>query len=112
MTTAHRWATTSGDRTAWVIRHGLRTLVKHSNPDALRLLGYDHDTPVTVTDLTVTPNTVPIGGLVTVTFTLTADTSARAVVDYAIHHAGARATRAPKVFKLTPSRWNPHNPGR
>jgi len=56
-----------------VIRHGLRTLTKHGHPEALRLLGYDHDTPVTVTDLTVTPTTVPIGGEVTVTFTFTAE---------------------------------------
>jgi 3-methyladenine DNA glycosylase AlkC len=90
---ARRWATTGGDRTAWVVRHGLRSLIKHGHPDALRLLGYDHDLPITITDLTVTPASVPIGGEVTITFTVTADTAARAVVDYAIRHAGARGAR-------------------
>ncbi|MFC8847433.1 MULTISPECIES: DNA alkylation repair protein [unclassified Micromonospora] len=98
---ARRWAGTGGDRTAWVIRHGLRTLAKQGHPGALRLLGYDLDIPVTLTGLTVTPASVPIGGEVTIAFTLVADTTARAVVDYAVHHAGVRGTRAPKVFKLT-----------
>ena len=110
VTVAGRWAAAGGDRTAWVIRHGLRTLIKYGNVGALRLLGYDYDTPVTVTGLTATPDTVPIGGQVTVTFTLTAGTSVRAVVDYAIHHAGPRGPRSPKVFKLSTVTLEPAQP--
>jgi len=108
--TARRWAATGSDRAAWVIRHGLRTLVKQGNPDALQLLGYDHTAAITVTDLAVTPEAAPIGGQATITFTVTADTTVRAVVDYAVHHAGARGPRAPKVFKLTTTTLSPGRP--
>ncbi|MEV4410335.1 DNA alkylation repair protein [Catellatospora sp. NPDC049609] len=99
--TARRWAAAGGDGTAWVIRHALRSLVKQGRPEALELLGFDHAADVDVTGLTVTPGTLAIGGQVTIAFTLTAGTGVRAVVDYVVHHAGARGPRAPKVFKLT-----------
>ncbi len=93
-----------------MIRHGLRWLVKQGDPEALRLLGYDHGAAVTITGLTVTPDDVPIGGHATIAFTLTADTAVRAVVDYAVHHVGARGQRAPKVFKLTTVTLHPGTP--
>jgi 3-methyladenine DNA glycosylase AlkC len=36
---ARRWLATGSDRAAWVVRHGLRTMVKRGDPAALTLLG-------------------------------------------------------------------------
>ncbi|MFC7246231.1 DNA alkylation repair protein [Catellatospora aurea] len=110
LATARRWSASGGDGTAWVVRHALRSLVKQGHPEALGLLGFDHGADVTVTGLTVTPATLPIGGQVTIAFTLTADTGVRAAVDYVVHHAGARGPRAPKVFKLTTADIEPGLP--
>lgn len=112
LATARRWAATGGDGTAWVIRHALRSLVKQGRPEALELLGFDHGADVAVTGLTVTPGALPIGGQVVIAFTLTAGSGARAVVDYVVHHAGARGPRAPKVFKLTTADLAPGVPRR
>jgi 3-methyladenine DNA glycosylase AlkC len=97
--TSQRW---SQEGAEWVVRHGLRTLLKQGDPRALALVGFDPDAPITLQDLTVTPEHVPIGGTVELAFTLVADgASARAMVDYRVHHAGARGPRSAKVFKLT-----------
>jgi 3-methyladenine DNA glycosylase AlkC len=108
---ARRWLATGGERAAWVVRHGLRTLVKRGDPAALELLGFDHSVAVALEALAVRPARLPVGGEVTVTFTLaTRDGPARAVVDYVVHHAGARGARRPKVFKLTTRTIHPGRP--
>jgi hypothetical protein len=44
-------------------------------------------------------------------FTLSsADQPVRAVIDYLVHHAGARGRRQPKVFKLTTCTVHPGRP--
>ncbi|MGF1664496.1 MAG: DNA alkylation repair protein [Kineosporiaceae bacterium] len=99
---ARRWYPTS-DGTRWVVRHGLRTLVKHGDPEALALLGADTAADVRLVDLTVTPGVVEIGGRVTITFTLelVSPAEADAIIDYRVAYRGARGPKAPKVFKLT-----------
>lgn len=98
--TARRWAasTTQGD---FVVRHGLRTLIKHGNPEALAILGFDPDAPIEITDMACSPSTIAIGETVTISFTLQADAATRAAIDYVIHYQGARGVKAGKVFKLS-----------
>jgi 3-methyladenine DNA glycosylase AlkC len=106
---AERWHAAGS---VWVARHGLRTLVKQGHPRALALLGFDAAAPVRLRDLTVSPPVVPIGGEVEVAFTLETARPARVVVDYLVHHAGARGPRAPKVFKLATRELAPGAPQR
>jgi 3-methyladenine DNA glycosylase AlkC len=107
---ARRWLDTGGDGAAWMVRHGLRTMVKHGHPAALGLLGFDHAAPIRLDGLTSTPARLPIGGETTIEFTLSADHTVRVAVDYLVHHAGARAPRRPKVFKLTTNTVHPGRP--
>jgi 3-methyladenine DNA glycosylase AlkC len=111
---ARRWLATGGDRATRVVRHGLRTLVKRGDPAALALLGFDYGAAVALDALdalAVTPARLPVGGEVTIAFTLSArDGPARTVVDYVVHHAGARGARRPKVFKLTTRTLRPGRP--
>ncbi len=100
--TARRWLDAGGEEAAEVARHGLRSLVKKGDADALALLGYDRAAAVTLESLHVEPSRVPIGGAVELTFALTAAAGPTPVViDYLVHHAGARGRREGKVFKLT-----------
>ena len=96
---AERWnaASTHGD---WVIRHGLRTLVKKGDPRALALLGFDAANTVTLDSLTVEPATIEIGDEVVLTAHVSAEAETRAVIDYVVHYQGAKKMRAGKVFKL------------
>ncbi|WP_040347670.1 DNA alkylation repair protein [Brevibacterium mcbrellneri] len=98
--TAKRWAatTTQGD---FVVRHGLRTLIKRGHPEALTILGFDPAVPIEITNLTCTPSTVAIGEAVTISFTLQAAAATKAAIDYVVHYQGARGLKAGKVFKLS-----------
>lgn len=89
--------------TRWVVRHGLRTLVKRGDAEALALLGADTAADVRLVDLSVTPGVVEIGGRVTINATLELVSPAEAgtVIDYRVAYMGARGPKAPKVFKLT-----------
>ncbi len=100
LVTARRWlrGSTQGD---FVVRHGLRTLVKRGHPEALAVLGFDHHAPIEIKDLACSPSTLSIGEATTVTFTLHATDATRAAIDYIVHYQGVRGPKAGKVFKLT-----------
>jgi 3-methyladenine DNA glycosylase AlkC len=107
---ARRWLATGSDRAAWVVQHGLRTMVKRGDPAALALLGFDHTAPVRLDRLTMAPARLAIGGEAAIEFTLATDRTVRIAVDYLVQHAGARGPRAPKVFKLTTRTIEPGRP--
>jgi 3-methyladenine DNA glycosylase AlkC len=90
------------DHTAWIMRHGCRSLIKSGNERALALLGFSGKPEVDVTDLVMKPSAVPWGGTVEIAFGVTS-TSAKAqrlAVDYVVHFMKANGQTAPKVFKL------------
>ena len=98
---AARWQDSDTPESAWIIRHGLRTLVKKANPDALALMGFR---PVEVTVEGPRSDTVQLTlpGLLSFDCILTnnAGTAARLAVDYVVHYVKANGSTAPKVFKL------------
>jgi hypothetical protein len=107
--TARRWlaASTRGDR---VVRHGLRSLVKAGDPDALTLLGFDQDSPIELERFTLAPTTIDIGDEVEFEATLTAKATTKAAIDYVVHYQGVRGPKAGKVFKLTTRTIEPAEP--
>jgi 3-methyladenine DNA glycosylase AlkC len=106
---ARRWgpASTHGD---FVVRHGLRTLVKRGDPEALGLLGYAHDKVVTLEAIDCTPPVIAIGDEVTLTAVLSVEEPTRAAIDYVVHSQGAKGLKAGKVFKLTSRDMRPGYP--
>ena len=102
LTCARRWQRKSEDA-AWVVRHGLRSLVKRGNHQALALLGADGDAEVRLVDLSVDSPSISIGESALFTFTLELVEPAQAdtIIDYRVHYVGARGNKAAKVFKLT-----------
>ncbi len=103
---ARRWteqadATNAATR-AWIVRRGLRTLVKAGDPIALRLLGHDPDVAVRA-DLVIGTPTVSMGGAAEWVLSLESADAAthRVVVDYAIHYVRADGSTRPKVAKWT-----------
>jgi len=89
-------------RTAWIVRHALRTLVKKGHPRALALLGVGA-APRLAATLTVAPAQIQLGDAVTFSVQL-ASTSARAqslAVDYAVHYVRPSGRTSVKVFKWT-----------
>lgn len=90
------------DRIAWIMQRGLRTLVKQGHPEALALLGYPADPAITVHDVALEPESVPLGGAVTLSFavTSTAQTPQDLMIDYVLYLMRKNGSQTPKVFKL------------
>jgi 3-methyladenine DNA glycosylase AlkC len=89
-------------RTAWIVRHALRTLIKKGDPAALALIGVGHGAAATVRHFGIAPATVRLGDRIAITAELVSDAAEaqRLVVDYRVHYARANGKSAPKVFKL------------
>lgn len=98
VSTARRWAEDGAD--PYVIRHGLRTLVKRGDPAALGVLGYDYGSPAAIT-VTCSEPSVPIGHKVRVTTEIHNPTSEPidVLVDLIVHFVKASGASSPKVFK-------------
>lgn len=101
-TLARSWMADADAHTQWVVRHGLRVLIKKAYPPALALLGFD-EVSVTVGDPVLDVATVTMPGSLGFEFdiTNTGETAARLAVDYLVYYVKANGTLAPKVFKLT-----------
>jgi 3-methyladenine DNA glycosylase AlkC len=100
--TATAWLAAPDENTTRVVRHGLRTLVKKGDPAALALMGFTA-AAVEVTGPRLAATTVPFGGSVsfTATITNTGAEPARLAVDYVVHHRKADGGQTGKTFKLT-----------
>lgn len=90
------------ERTAWIVRHALRTLIKQGNPTALALIGVGHGAAVAVRRFAVEPAAVRLGQRVVIAAELASETAddQPLVVDYRVHYARPGGKSAPKVFKL------------
>jgi 3-methyladenine DNA glycosylase AlkC len=101
--TARQWMSQPDENTGRLIAHGLRTLVKRGDPDALSLLGFTPAESIAVDGPTLDQTTVPFGGTVqfTIGVTNTGSVPARLAVDYIVHHSKANGTQTGKTFKLT-----------
>jgi len=100
--TAARWLAAPDTNTAWVVRHGLRTLVKKGHPGALAMQGFA-PASVAVTELRLDRQVVAMPEDLGFEFRVSnmGTDGARLAVDYAIHYRKANGSQSVKVFKLT-----------
>lgn len=101
----------SAERIRWIVRRGVRTLVKAGNADAMRLLGHEPDLDVTASLEVLTPQVV-FGGQAEWRATIESheSTTHRVVLDYAIHWVRANGSTGRKVFKWTTAELVPGAP--
>lgn len=95
-----------------MIRHALRTLIKRGDPAALGVLGFGADSPARLTNATIEPSEVAIGGSVRISLEVEnpADRDAPpagALVDIVVHFVKADGSARPKVFKGSELRLDP-----
>ncbi|TRX61319.1 DNA alkylation repair protein [Fulvivirga sp. M361] len=104
---AQRWGLNVKE-THWIVKQGLRSLVKSGNTDALDILGFTK-AEVQLSDFILQNDSIQLGEGIQFTFTLT-NKGAKAchiAVDYIIHFKKANGSNTPKVFKLTTSKMEP-----
>jgi 3-methyladenine DNA glycosylase AlkC len=89
-------------RTAWIVKHALRTLIKKGDPRALALVGTTGKAQVRVEAFSVTPARVRLGSHVTIGAEIvsTTDELQHLVADYAVHYVKKNGAPSRKVFKL------------
>ena len=85
----------------WVISHSLRTLLKDGHPGALRLMGYDSNIEISVSEIHLSDENPAIGDEINFSFTVTSleDTASKVMIDYIVYFMKANGKQAPKVFK-------------
>jgi len=97
-----RWSAGADENLNWVIRHGLRSLIKAGNPAALALIGYKTPKKISVR-LKVSPRKVSIGDSVELSASVASAYSRRQqlMIDYVVHFVRKNGTSTEKVFKWT-----------
>ena len=95
------WQKGGSDRTARLVKHATRTLVKQGHPGALRLLGFTVPPLLTAGPLELSPASVTMGASLRFSVELrsTSAEPQRWAVDYVVHHVKARGGTSGKVFK-------------
>jgi RNA polymerase sigma-70 factor (ECF subfamily) len=75
----------------WLVRHALRSAVKRGNPEALEVLGFVPPKAVSVRDIQIAPEVVPIGDSVTFTVELANEgpSTERLLVDLRVYFVKA-----------------------
>ncbi|QEI08860.1 DNA alkylation repair protein [Pigmentiphaga aceris] len=88
--------------TTWIVRHGLRSLIKEGDKRALALIGAGAKADVEVRSFTVTPAAIHLGETIDLALQIVSTSSKpqRLVIDYAIHYVKKSGTSSAKVFKL------------
>lgn len=104
LATALRWLEESPTpETRWIVKHGLRTLVKKGDQQALALLGATGGEHVLVPRLRIAPDAVTVGDTLVIDFDIenTDDRRHSIAIDYVVHHVRKNGRSIPKVFELT-----------
>ncbi len=102
------WMKKTSENTHWIVKQGLRTLVKQGNQKALTILGY-HSTELVLDSFARIPSKVKFGNAIDICFSIKNKSKkpAQVMVDYIIYHQKQNGTLVPKVFKLKSLKINP-----
>ncbi|MUK00631.1 hypothetical protein GM708_01010 [Vibrio cholerae] len=102
------WEAEPDANTPWVLRHGLRTLIKKADTEALRLLGYT-GSGLRVDRPHLSSSTITQGGTLGFSAVVSNEgaTDAAVAIDYSIGFVRANGAVDPKTFKLASQRLAP-----
>jgi 3-methyladenine DNA glycosylase AlkC len=98
---ARRWWRRASPERKRLVKHGLRTLIKQGDSDALAVIGFGADTPLQISRSACIPTAVAIGESTRVEVDLHNPTGEIrvALVDIVVHFVKANGSTSPKVFK-------------
>lgn len=100
--TAQRWWDSGNELAKWTVRHGLRTLVKQGNKEALSILGFVGGDNIRVENFQFQHKVVMIGDELNFSCNLVSEepSNVNLVVDYILHRVLANGKLSKKIFKL------------
>jgi 3-methyladenine DNA glycosylase AlkC len=88
--------------TAWIIRHGCRSLIKRGHPGSLAVFKFEKSPKVEVKKLKLNASEIKIGSPLVFSFEIASEkkNKQKLVVDYLLHYRKKNGELSPKVFKL------------
>jgi hypothetical protein len=98
---AGEWLKSKHEHTNWIVKRGLRTLIKSGHPQALKLLGVNHKPLVQVSSFVIKPARIKVGDVAAFFLELksVSNKKQKLVIDYLVHHVKGIGTTSPKIFK-------------
>ncbi len=103
---AKRWYG-KNKNTDWIVKHGLRGLLKKGNPDALKLFGWHGSEGLETTGFKLSTKKVPNGGKFDFTFSITPvkPVNENVRLEYTIDFLTSTGKTGRKIFKITEGRF-------
>jgi len=99
---AKRWIGMNKD-TDWIIKHGLRTLLKQGHREALGLFGYHDSSALKVTNFKIDKGKIPMEGEITFSFDIQAKEDTKLRLEYGVDYMKANGKRNRKIFQISES---------
>lgn len=97
---AKKWKGKSKN-TDWLVKHGLRTLLKQGNQEVMKLFGYGEETNTKISKLTLINEKIKIGEYLEFSFELKNKNMAINRLEYAIYFLKKNGDFGKKVFKIS-----------
>lgn len=108
--TCTEWLREAGQSTHWVVRHGLRTLVKQGRTEVYPLLGFSPEVKLTRAELSLSAMQIDLGDTLSFELILSTSQAQKLVLDYRIGFMGKEERCRWKVFKWTTIETQPNTP--
>ena len=87
----------------WIVKHGLRTLLKAGNPESMIIFGYSPINKLTISELNLTQEIVQFGKELHFKCSIKNKSTSEGLIrlEYFIHLLKQNGTQTKKIFKLT-----------
>jgi len=92
----------SQEHTAWIIKKGLRTLIKNGDKRVFKFLGYPKPTNISIDNIHIENDVIKIGETTFFSFKVknNSQEATPIIIDYIIYYVKKSGKQTPKVFKL------------
>lgn len=98
---AKKWMSSPSKESIWIVKHGLRTLLKSSEPQALELFGLGNSSIIELKNFNLLTHCVFMGEELSFEFDLDVKADTKLRIEYALHFKNKRGSHGRKVFKLS-----------
>ena len=89
------------EATDWIIKHGLRTLLKKGNRDALAVFGFSDAASVEVSGFALETPAITLGEDLSFSFEITAKEATKVRLEYGIDYVKSNGKRSRKIFQIS-----------
>lgn len=92
----------SNKHSAWILKRGIRTLVKDGHPRTFGILGFEKNPEIKIKNFTADSTEIKIGEAINFQFDVHSEKphEQKINIDFAIHYVKKNGELSPKVFKL------------